>query len=281
MWQTLPQNSNQQEKLSIIKISKEKQMRILKVGMPESCPRRITGGKKFTLIELLIVIAIIAILASLLLPALNSARNKANTAKCISNMKQISNANQMYLSENDDHPATCIPPNNTEWYKNLTIYLNKKENLWHCPGTASAEKDLLVPYTDIMAPKVFRQKAGIGINGWAFRGRTNTNVLDIPKVTKFKQPSILIYTGDARTGDEFELTGGNPANNGCLYLHPDNPVPPVEAAAPGHFSYWMRHNSNTGINLSFLDGHAQTVASGTFLLWKNNTTLRTQHFSGL
>ncbi len=54
--------------------------------------------KGFTLIELLVVIAIIAILAALLLPALSRAREKARQAACMSNMKNVGNAIQIYLS---------------------------------------------------------------------------------------------------------------------------------------------------------------------------------------
>jgi len=58
--------------------------------------------KRFSLIELLVVIAIIGILASFLAPMLSKSRGEARKAVCVSQQKQISISNFMYLDDNDN-----------------------------------------------------------------------------------------------------------------------------------------------------------------------------------
>jgi prepilin-type N-terminal cleavage/methylation domain-containing protein/prepilin-type processing-associated H-X9-DG protein len=75
---------------------------------------RRTGFAAFTLIELLVVIAIIAILAGMLLPALSTAKTKAQGIHCMNSLKQLQYAWQFYADDNNDHITSSGYLNPTE-----------------------------------------------------------------------------------------------------------------------------------------------------------------------
>lgn len=90
--------------------------------------------KKFTLIELLIVVAIIGILASLLLPSLSRARQKAMTVICINNQKQISYGHILFAGANNDSFVSSHAymnsgaANMTKWIFRLEDFLGDTTN---------------------------------------------------------------------------------------------------------------------------------------------------------
>lgn len=111
--------------------------------------------RAFTLIELLTVVAIIATLAALLLPALGRARDQARRAGCISNLRQQGLAWRLYLDENTGRfpdrrdlkstlpggyrPWTSWPPSDPRagWAAVVLGDTNATDGIWSCP---SAEK---------------------------------------------------------------------------------------------------------------------------------------------
>ncbi|MFM7102484.1 MAG: type II secretion system protein [Verrucomicrobiota bacterium] len=111
-------------------------------------PRRPPPGRRgFTLIELLVVIAIIAILAGLLFPVLGRARDKARSAACQSNLRQLALAASMYDTDHNVYPIgwprqewilpSAPPP---IWYRQLQPYVGRRtttagQGIFICPGS--------------------------------------------------------------------------------------------------------------------------------------------------
>jgi prepilin-type N-terminal cleavage/methylation domain-containing protein/prepilin-type processing-associated H-X9-DG protein len=116
-----------------------------------SARHRGPGMAGFTLIELLVVIAIIAILAAILFPVFAQAREKARSASCLSNLKQLTMGFTMYAQDYDEtfpqwkwdqsYSAGTVNPNDATslWHNAIYPYI-KNAQVYSCPSDKRRQK---------------------------------------------------------------------------------------------------------------------------------------------
>ncbi|HMO24764.1 MAG TPA: prepilin-type N-terminal cleavage/methylation domain-containing protein [Tepidisphaeraceae bacterium] len=119
--------------------------------------------RAFTLVELLVVIGIIALLISILLPSLQSARRSANTVKCLAQMRSFGQAYMMYATDNKGYWPMAVhfyaPPNladvpanrtrSKRWHDFIGPYINNKRLVnWDGTNVATADQDVIGTYKD-------------------------------------------------------------------------------------------------------------------------------------
>ena len=142
-----------------------------------------TGGRAaFTLIELLVVIAIISTLAAMLLPALHNARERARTASCINNLRQIGLALDMYASDHGDKlPHEDANKGQVAWPLAILPFLGDSREVLYCPAVAKSHPG---------RPESYR------FNSYLEREGEQHQAL-----AELRRPSQTVVVFDATTGD--------------------------------------------------------------------------------
>jgi prepilin-type N-terminal cleavage/methylation domain-containing protein/prepilin-type processing-associated H-X9-DG protein len=210
----------------------------------------------FTLIELLVVIAIIAILSAILFPVFAQVREKARAINCLSNMKQIATAVNMYVQDNDERlffrggSAKSVMRNNTpnslaafRWWNLLMPYI-KSNGIFVCP---SDPEPTLSP--DVNGNNVILRSY-----------IANTAPEDLTLAQVDKPTDTIVVT------EKTDTIGIPPAPNTSSWIGVFNGEMSKNPATNGAAT---RHQG--GMNCSFLDGHARWLTLDSILASRDLT----------
>ena len=188
----------------------------------------------FTLIELLVVIAIVTILAALLFPVFARAREKARTASCASNLRQIGVATSLYAEDADGTYPPRYDIHANFWWDLVDPYV-RDLNLWYCPSESLRAPDLRHYGLNCYDRTPDDGRFEVGVSGVRLG-----NVL---------APSRTIAIADADPEDDRERT-------------PPYPTPwDLGGSQSGRWSWPLtslaedRHSG--GFNACYLDGHVK------------------------
>lgn len=158
--------------------------------------------RKFTLMELLVVMAILGILLSLLLPSLSKARQESYKAVCLSNQKQQSPAFYAYSNDNSGRVAPIWHyklAGPWYWKQALSPYVGESDLTHHTPQLRATVEGIFTCPIDDTTKNNWYKRGGYGMNQ-----RVDTNAEDFPghpqkikHLAKVLEPSIKIIAGDA------------------------------------------------------------------------------------